>query len=80
MTKAVNMNLQLNFDQVLSLAMQLPESARLALSRELARSSRVMKLRQIRELFKCDEISEEEIRQECEAVRKEMYESQKAKS
>ena len=69
------MNLQLNFDQVLSLAMQLPESARLTLSRELARSSRVVKLRQIREVLKCDEISDDEIRQECEAVRKEMYES-----
>lgn len=77
MTKAVNMNLQLNFDQVLSLAMQLPEEARVTLCRELTRSSRVMKLRKIRESIKCDEITEDEIREECEIVRKEMYESRK---
>ena len=73
-TTPITMSLQLNFDQVLNLVLQLKDEEKLSLSRALVSSSRASKLRDLRNNFQTDEISEEEIIRECETVRKELYE------
>ena len=73
-TTPITMSLQLNFDQVLNLVLQLKDEEKLSLSRALVSSSRASKLRDLRNNFQTDEISEEEIVRECETVRKELYE------
>ena len=71
-TTPITMSLQLNFDQVLNLVLQLKDEEKLSLSRALVSSSRASKLRDLRNNFQTDEISEEEIIRECETVRKEL--------
>ena len=72
-TTPITMSLQLNFDQVLNLVLQLKDEEKLSLSRALVSSSRASKLRDLRNNFQTHEISEEEIIRECETVRKELY-------
>ena len=74
-TTPITMSLQLNFDQILNLVLQLKDEEKLSLSRALVRSSRASKLRELRNLFQNDEISEADIVKECETVRQEIYES-----
>ena len=64
---------QFSYGQVLNMAMQLTDNERMRLCRELSRVSRSDSLKRICEAFRTDDLSEEEIRQECEAVRQEMY-------
>ena len=68
-----SMNVTFTYAQVLDLAMQLSVDDRYALCRDLTRSSRSSSLRRICKAFRTDALSEEEIRQECETVRQEMY-------
>lgn len=72
MTSVVN--LKLDYAQVRNLAMQLDDADKMALSRELKRTAMLMSLRQLKDVLATDDISEEEIRQECEIVRQEQYE------
>lgn len=72
MTSVVN--LKLDYAQVRNLAMQLSESEKLTLSSELKQASMLARLRQLKERVESDDFSDDEIRQECEAVRQEMYE------
>lgn len=80
MTSVVNLNMKLDYSQVRSLAMQLSDNDKIALSKELKRATMVLQLQELKESFMADDISEEVIRQECEAVRQEMYEKRIANS
>ena len=72
--RMASMNVKFTYAQVLDLAMQLSVNDRYALCRDLTRTSRSNSLRRICKAFRTDALSEEEIRQECEMVRTEMYE------
>jgi len=65
--------LYLSFEQVLSLVKQLPEADKLKLSEALSKELLDSKLTHLLETFKTDEISLEEITQEVETVRIEIY-------
>lgn len=68
--------LTLNFDQILDLVKQLPESDKIKLSKELEKETLNHKLTQLLETFKTDELSLETITEEVEEVRAEIYEQQ----
>ncbi|MFM8305848.1 MAG: type II toxin-antitoxin system VapB15 family antitoxin [Microcystis aeruginosa] len=65
--------LTLNFDQILDLVKQLPESDKIQLSKELEKETLNHKLTQLLETFKTDELSLETITEEVEKVRAEIY-------
>ncbi|CCI18433.1 MAG: hypothetical protein EWV55_09460 [Microcystis viridis Mv_BB_P_19951000_S69] len=65
--------LTLNFDQILDLVKQLPESDKIQLSKELEKETLNKKLTQLLETFKTDELSLETITEEVEEVRAEIY-------
>ena len=65
--------LTLNFDQILDLVKQLPESDKIQLSKELEKETLNHKLTQLLETFKTDELSLETITEEVEEVRAEIY-------
>ncbi len=73
------LNPQFTYSQLLALAMQLNDEDRFRLCRDLTRSVRSESLKAIREAFRTDELDEETIAAECEAVRQKMYEEQSAK-
>ncbi|MFM8925824.1 MAG: type II toxin-antitoxin system VapB15 family antitoxin, partial [Microcystis panniformis] len=56
--------LTLNFDQILDLVKQLPESDKIQLSKELEKETLNHKLTQLLETFKTDELSLETITEE----------------
>ena len=68
--------LTLNFDQILDLVKQLPESDKIQLSKELEKETLNHKLTQLLETFKTDELSLETITEEVEEVRAEIYRQQ----
>jgi len=61
------------YSQILGLAMQLPEQEKYTLCRDLTQGWRTKELRAIRDSIKNCELSDDEIRQECEIVRQQMY-------
>ena len=65
--------LTLNFNQILDLVKQLPESDKIQLSKELEKETLNHKLTQLLETFKTDELSLETITEEVEEVRAEIY-------
>jgi hypothetical protein len=65
--------LTLNFDQILDLVKQLPESDKIKLSKELEKETLNQKLTQLLETFKTDELSLETITEEVEEVRAKIY-------
>ena len=73
-TTAPTLELQISYTQLLALAMQLAKEDQYRLCRDLTRNERSESLRALREAFRTDELDEETIRAECEAVRQEMYE------
>ena len=78
MTKNPTLNLQFSYSQLLALALQLAKEDRYRLCRELICDERVESLKALRKAFLVDEIDEETIKAECEAVRQEMYEERMA--
>jgi predicted DNA-binding protein YlxM (UPF0122 family) len=68
--------LALNFEQILSLVKQLPETEKIKLSEELSKELLDSKLTNLLTKFKTDEISYETITQEVEIVRSEIYGNQ----
>ena len=62
------------YDQILGFAMQLSTRDRFALCRDLSRGWRTADLRAIQDSVKDCDLTDEEIRQECELVRQQMYE------
>lgn len=69
-----SLKIRLNYNQILDLAKQLSDEDKLQLNRELAVEVKRIKLKQLLESFKNDDISLEEINNEVESVRQELYE------
>ena len=65
--------LPLTFDQILSLVKQLSNSEKLLLSKELEKETLNNKLTALLEIFQTDELSLEEITEEVEIVRSQIY-------
>jgi len=65
--------LPLTFEQILTLVKQLPDSEKLLLSKELEKETLNQKLTHLLEIFQTDELSLEEINQEVEIVRSQIY-------
>jgi predicted DNA-binding protein YlxM (UPF0122 family) len=65
--------LPLTFEQILTLVKQLSDSEKLLLSKELEKETLNNKLTQLLEIFKTDNLSLEEITQEVEIVRSQIY-------
>ncbi len=65
--------LPLTFDQILSLVKQLSNSEKLLLSEELEKETLNNKLTELLEIFQTDELSLEEITEEVEIVRSQIY-------
>ena len=73
-----NLNLSLNFQQVLELIKQLPFNEKKELSKELEKEMIDKKLSALLNTFKTDELSYETITNEVEKVRDSLYENKKA--
>lgn len=65
--------LALTFEQILTLVKQLSDSEKLLLSKELEKETLNKKLTQLLEVFQTDELSLEEITEEVEIVRSQIY-------
>jgi hypothetical protein len=65
--------LPLTFEQILTLVKQLSDSEKLLLSKELEKETLNKKLTQLLEVFQTDELSLEEITEEVEIVRSQIY-------
>lgn len=63
----------LTFEQILTLVKQLSDSEKLLLSKELEKETLNKKLTQLLEIFNTDELSLEEITEEVEIVRSQIY-------
>lgn len=72
-----SLQLNLTYDQVLSLVKQLPQEEKIMLSKELEKEGFGEQLEQLLKVFKTDELSEETINEEVEIVRKQRYDSRK---
>ncbi|MEH1779586.1 MAG: hypothetical protein V7K67_03880 [Nostoc sp.] len=65
--------LLLTFEQILTLVKQLSDSEKLLLSKELEKETLNKKLTQLLEVFQTNELSLEEITEEVEIVRSQIY-------
>ena len=79
-TNSPTLNMQFSYSQLLSLALQLAKEDRYRLCRELTREERSQSLKTLLEIFRTEELDEETIKAECEAVRQEMYEERMARN
>ncbi len=71
------MQLDLSYEQVLSLVKQLPKKQKIKLTKELAKDTVDAKLEELLSAFQTDELSLETIDKESELVRQAIYEKQK---
>lgn len=71
------LQIDISYDQVLSLVKQLPNKDKIKLSKELEKEGIESKLARILNSFKTKELSLATINKEVEIVRKQIYESQK---
>ena len=69
--------IDLTFDQILSLVKQLPQQEKLKLTQELEKDVIGSKLSRLLKIFKTEDISLDTINEEVEHVRQEIYEKQK---
>ena len=65
--------ISLNFEQILELVKQLPQTDLLRLSKELEKSTRDQKLTELLAIFQTDELDLETINEEVEVIRAELY-------
>jgi len=72
-----DLNISLTFRQILDLIKQLPRQQKIQLAKELEKEAIDSKLSEILQSFKTDELSQELIDEEVEAVRQEIYERSK---
>jgi hypothetical protein len=72
-----SLQIDITYDQVLSLVKQLPKEEKIMLSKELEKESNKSELSRLLEIFKTDELSEETINEEVEIVRQQMYDAEK---
>lgn len=68
-----DINLSLTFSQILNLVRQLPKEQKVRLSKELEKEAIESKLTDLLQAFQTQELSQEDIDEEVEAVRVEMY-------
>lgn len=71
------LQIDITFDQILSLVKQLPKQQKIKLSKELEKEVIDTKLSMLLRTFKTDELSLDTINQEVESVRQAIYERQK---
>ena len=72
-----DLNISLTFRQILDLIKQLPRQQKIQLAKELEKEAIDSKLSEILQSFKTNELSQEIIDEEVEAVRQELYERSK---
>lgn len=72
-----SVKLDLTFEQILSLVIQLPQKEKQKLAEELEKEVIDSKLSQLLKTFKTDEVDFLTITEEVEAVRQEIYDRQK---
>ena len=70
-------NIDITFDQVLSLVKQLPTKDKIKLTKELEKEGIDSKLTRLLKTFKTNELSLDLIKSEVELVRQNIYEAQK---
>lgn len=71
------LQIDLTFEQVLSIVRQLSNKEKLQLSKELKMEALDLRLSRLLEEFKTDDLDENTINEEVEKVRKELYAKQK---
>lgn len=71
------LQVDITFDQILSLVKQLPKKQKIMLTKELEKEGIASKLSKLLATFKTDELSLEAINDEVEVVRQEIYDEQK---
>lgn len=69
-----DLNISLTFHQILDLVRQLPKEQKIKLTKALEKEAIETRLSDIIQSFRSDEISEDLINEEVEAVRQELYE------
>lgn len=72
-----SLQVNITFEQVLSMVKQLPAEEKLLLTKELEKEGITSKLNAILQNFKTDELTQEIIDEEVETVRKNLYDNQK---
>jgi len=72
-----SLQLDITFDQILSLVKQLPKKEKIILTKELEKEVIDAKFSKLLKSFQSDDISEKEIDAEVEAVRQERYDREK---
>lgn len=73
----MNLNIDLTFEQVLSLVKQLPKEQQIKLTKELEKEVVGDKLSKLLKSFRTDDLTIETINKEVELVRQEIYDRQK---
>lgn len=71
------LQIDITFEQILSIVKQLPKQQKIKLTRELEKDVMDSKLSRLLQTFKTDELDLQTIDKEVEAVRQEMYDEQK---
>lgn len=74
------LQIDITFEQILSMIRQLPKQQKIKLSRELEKEVLDSKLTKLLKTFKTDNLDTETITAEVEGVRQEIYEKRKRKS
>ena len=77
--RAETFKLSITYDQIMRLVKQLPAKEKVKLGREIAREVLDARFVKLLNSFKTDEISEEQINEEVEKVRAELYAKKKRK-
>jgi hypothetical protein len=71
------LQIEITYDQILSLVKQLPRKDKIKLTKELEKDMIETKLSQLLKVFKTEKLDFDAIDNEVEAVRKELYEKRK---
>ncbi|MBN1767526.1 MAG: hypothetical protein JXR50_09865 [Prolixibacteraceae bacterium] len=72
------MQIDITFEQILSMVKQLPRQQKVKLTKELEKEAIDSKLSQLLKDFKTNELNLDTINEEVESVRQEIYEKQKS--
>lgn len=72
------LQIDITFDQMLSMVRQLPIQQKIKLSKELEKDAIDTKLSQLLKAFKTDDLDLKTITEEVESVRQEIYDKQKS--
>ena len=71
------LQIDITFDQILSIVKQLPREQKLKLTKELEKEAIDSKLSSLLETFKTKDLDDKTINEEVERVRQEIYDNQK---